>query len=477
MTIAFNLSEFESDLAAKRIDPERAENLAAEFRDQSEELLERAASIVANNAGAPGPESKDGRRIARLEADSAAALRNAVSIEEVLRRPQGRKTTYAPGITTPWGVNAPSENRPTRGVKGAEARWERLFANRADAFTVSGARNASGSYLRAVLTGKTLDGFAFSNTATSDVGADGGYAVPDPLIAQIWDSAIASGNFVSRATVYPMSSGTLGVSTPNWENRSSGVLAGLLGVWLSEAETAAEDLTQFRRVTLHAHRVGIFSQISSELAEDAVSIEADIQTAMQTATAYTVDHACLFGTGVRQPLGVLNSPALVTVAAEGSQTADTLTALNIAKMVGRMDPASITKAEWFANPTLLPELFRLNFGARTDAGAAIADTAVSAPLFQSFGDGRFSLFGRPLNLVELMPAKGDLGDLLFADWSRYAIGVRRGARIERSNAPGWMKDSVDYRITMRVAGQPMNSAPITPQRGDTFSPFVALAAR
>lgn len=449
---------------------ERAEALVEELESEAEDALERAAQIFANCSGKPASESKDAKRIARLESDAARALASKKKLEAFLATPQPRPRDTAPAYVSPA---APIEARlPGRGIRGGDAKWNSLFQNRAEGFSVG----KSGEYLRAVVTGKALD--SFSNTAVSGVGDEGGYAVPDPLISQIWDGAIASGNFLKRATIYPMSAGTLGVSTPNWENRSNGVLAGLLGVWLGEGEEAAEDKTVFRKLTLQAHRVGIFSQISSELAEDALNIEADIATAMQTATAYTVDHAFLFGTGVKQPLGVLNSPALITVAAEsGPQTADTLTALNIAKMVARMDPASITRAEWFASPTLLPELFRLNFGARTDAGVAIADTAISAPLFQSFGDGRYSLFGRPLNLVELMPAKGDLGDILFADWSRYAAGVRRGARIERAVEPGWMRDAIDYRITMRVAGLPMNSAPITPQRGDTFSPFVALAAR
>lgn len=454
---------------------ERAENLVEELAAESEECLARAAEIIQNSGGKPAPDSKDARRVARLENQAAEALGNAEKLRAFLSKPLPRPRDTAPVVASPATPVAARE--PGRGVRGKEATYSRLFQNRAEGFNVGGARNANGNYLRAVLTGKALDGFTFSNTATSEVGTEGGYAVPDPLIAAIWDSAIASGNFVSRATVYPMPSATLGISTPDWQNRTNGVLAGLLGTWLGEAEEAAEDKTVFRKITLNAHRVGIFSQISSELAEDGLNIEADIQSAMTTATAYTVDHAFLYGTGVKQPLGVLNSPALITVAAEGSQTADTLTALNIAKMVARMDPASITRAEWFASPTLLPELFRLNFQGRTDAGVAIADTAIGAPLFQSFGDGRFSLFGRPLNLCELMPSKGDLGDLLFADWSRYAVGVRRGARIERSVAPGWMKDSIDYRITMRVAGLPMNSAPITPQRGDTFSPWVALAAR
>ncbi|MGE0408867.1 MAG: phage major capsid protein, partial [Amphiplicatus sp.] len=359
------------------------------------------------------------------------------------------------------------------------AKYAKLFAaHAAEAFNVIGKPADAGAYLSAVLTGKQIDAFRFTNTAVESVGSEGGFRVPEPLIAAIWDDAIASGNFLSRATTYPMTAPTATISTPDWEMRTSGVIGGLLGVWLSEAQEGSEDKTLFRNVTLHTHKVAIFSQISSELAEDAINVESDIQTNMQKSTGYTVDHACLYGTGVKQPLGVFNSPALITVAAEGSQTADTLTALNIAKMVARMDPASITKAEWFVSPTLLPELFRLNFQGRTDAGAAVADTVVSAqPLFQSMGDGRYSLFGRPLHLVELMATKGDLGDILFADWSRYAVGIRRGARIERNVAPGWTKDAIDYRITMRVAGLPMNSKPITPQNGDTFSPFVTLAAR
>jgi len=52
-----------------------------------------------------------------------------------------------------------------------------------------------------------------------------------------------------------------------------------------------------------------------------------------------------------------------------------------------------------------------------------------------------------------MPRIGAKGDLILADLSQYAIGMRKEIALDRSNVPGWMEDMTDYRVIVRVDGQ------------------------
>ena len=68
--------------------------------------------------------------------------------------------------------------------------------------------------------------------------------------------------------------------------------------------------------------------------------------------------ALLNGTGAGQPLGILNSNALVSVAKESGQDAATILAENIEKMYARaLDPA---KCEWYINQACWTQIFQLH---------------------------------------------------------------------------------------------------------------------
>jgi len=63
-----------------------------------------------------------------------------------------------------------------------------------------------------------------------------------------------------------------------------------------------------------------------------------------------------------------------------------------------------------------------------------------------------------------MPRIGAKGDLILADLSQYAIGMRKEIALDRSNVPGWMEDMTDYRVIVRVDGQGTWDKPITPKK-------------
>jgi HK97 family phage major capsid protein len=221
-------------------------------------------------------------------------------------------------------------------------------------------------------------------------------------------------------------------------------------------------------IELNAKKGAIFVDASAELVEDGMGFDAQLEVAMRRSIGLGMDYYLLRGTGAGQPLGVLNSPGVVTVTKEAGQQADTLIYENLVKMFARMYPAGRSRAVWVANETTIPKLLTVSLAIGT-GGSAVN-------LFQN-ASGQFNIFGRPVLFTPNLPVLGDAGDIVFADLSQYAVGIRRDVRLERSNIPGWTKDLMSYRVLVRFDAQGTWSGAITPRNGDPLGWCVSLEAR
>jgi|RhiMethySRZTD1v2_1073278.scaffolds.fasta_scaffold761980_2 HK97 family phage major capsid protein len=75
---------------------------------------------------------------------------------------------------------------------------------------------------------------------------------------------------------------------------------------------------------------------------------------------FTLEDEIFRADGAGKCLGILNSPALITVAAEGGQSADTLLLANLVKMWSRCWGRSRKNAVWFISQDIEPQLFTLS---------------------------------------------------------------------------------------------------------------------
>ena len=73
-----------------------------------------------------------------------------------------------------------------------------------------------------------------------------------------------------------------------------------------------------------------------------------------------LDDAIFEGNGAGQPLGIMNSPALVTVAAEVGQPANTILFENIVNMWSRAYGRSRPSMAWLINQDIEPQLFAMS---------------------------------------------------------------------------------------------------------------------
>lgn len=298
----------------------------------------------------------------------------------------------------------------------------------------------------------------------------GGAVVPDPLAAQYLDDALPDEIIRPRATVWPMTSASRKAAGWDGADQSGGEYYGGFALeFLAEEGTGTKQTGKLRLIELNAKKGAIFVDVSNELVEDGMGFDAQLDIAMRRSLSLGMDYYFLQGVGAGQPLGVVNSPGVVTVSKESGQAVDTLNYLNIAKMFSRMYPAGLNRAVWIANSTLLPDLL-------TNMVVAVGTGGTVVNVFQE-NNGQYTLLGRPLFLTPNLPAIGDLNDIIFCDLSQYAIGIRREMRLERSNIPGWTEDLMSYRVLVRFDGQGTWSDVLSPRNGDDLGWCVNLEAR
>ena len=125
---------------------------------------------------------------------------------------------------------------------------------------------------------------------------------------------------------------------------------------------------------------------------------------------YKTNEAIIKGTGVGQPLGILNSAGTITVDAVSGQAADTVVFQNIMSMYYRMNAGSRRRAVWLMNGDAEEQLAFMKF---IDQGTGNAIPVYMPPGGLS-STPYATLLGRPIITSEAMPALGDAGDSILA---------------------------------------------------------------
>jgi len=172
------------------------------------------------------------------------------------------------------------------------------------------------------------------------------------------------------------------------------------------------------------------------------------------------------------PLGILKSPALITVPKTASQTADTVTFNNVLDMWSRCRARNRINAAWYINQEIEPQLSKMSFTIGTEG------VPVYLPAGGASVTGYSTLFGRPVIPIEQAAALGDLGDIMLLDLNEYLLIDKGGINAASSIHVRFLYDESVFRFIYRVDGQPKRKKPLTPYKGaSTLSPFIVLAER
>ena len=301
-------------------------------------------------------------------------------------------------------------------------------------------------------------------------GTDGGYLVPEEFLAELVQVGDPYEEVVfPRARKIPGRRRSIRVpvldqtGTPA-ANYKIEYYGGVYAHWTAEAGAKTEVEPDFKQLELVAHKLAGYTQASDELLADAaVGLDSMLRQLFAGAVRFRRDYAYLRGTGIGQPLGILNSGALLTTARD---VANQISANDIHSMLSIFLPTSIGKGStaWVASPGTMEFLLALGDGTnyiwQPDAQGGI-------PMY---------LYGIPIMFSEKLPWLGTQGDILLADFSYYYIYDRQGLQIDVSEHYAFVNDLTTWRFVYRTDGQPSLSDPLYIDTTHQVSPFVVLAA-
>ena len=134
-----------------------------------------------------------------------------------------------------------------------------------------------------------------------------------------------------------------------------------------------------------------------------------------------LDNIVLNGSGAGQPLGILNSSCLYTVAKEGSQTAGTILWKNVQKMFTRLWSASrdSKSLRWFINPEATEQILDLNQVIGSGGSSVIMAAGEGVRPIPK------TLLGIPIVWTSQASALGAVGDIILADMNSVRIKAPR----------------------------------------------------
>ena len=239
--------------------------------------------------------------------------------------------------------------------------------------------------------------------------------------------------------------------------------------WLAEAGEKTVSKPAFENLALELKKLIGLCYMTDEMMQDLPFLESFIGEVFTEEFTFQLEEAIINGTGSGQPLGILQSPALVTVAKETQQTADTVVYANIVNMWSRLHARSRANAVWLINQDVEPQLYSMVIG--TNVPAYLPANGLS-------GTPYATLFGRPVIPTEHNATLGDVGDVILADFNEYVTIDAGAMKYDTSIHVRFVYDETALRFVYRFDGAPLWKSALTPAKGsNTISPYVTLAAR
>ena len=286
--------------------------------------------------------------------------------------------------------------------------------------------------------------------------------VYDNQIMSMCDQYVVSGNTMRFPRVDVSSRKT---------NRRNG---GIQGQWPEEGDTQPVSRPTFGATELRLHKLVVVVFLSEEMLDDnAYMLEQWVRRAVSSEINFMTGDAIFNGDGVGKPLGFLNSPALIAVAAQGGQGSATIVPQNIENMYSRMRFGQGWEGyRFFINQDTYPQLNLMTVGSGGSAAPVFlpAGNMSTAP----FG----SLKGIPIIPTEFNRTLGQVGDVALANLSRYLMISKAGIQESVSTHVEFLRDQTAFKFTFRIDGRPLYDSPTEPLNGtNTQSDFLAIAAR
>lgn len=310
---------------------------------------------------------------------------------------------------------------------------------------------------------------------SESVDSDGGFLVQTDFSAEILKKMHDMGQIWSRVRKIPVSgmSNGLKINAIDEKSRVTGSRwGGVQAYWAAEADAATAKKPKFRQMELNLKKLIGVAYATDELLQDAAALGAVYSEAFSEEFTFLTELAVMEGTGAGEMLGIENSNAVIAVAKESGQLANTIVYENILNMTARLWSRSMLNAIWTINQDILPQLGVMNIGVGT----------AGQPVFLPPGGASVApygtLWGRPIVPIEHAETLGSQGDISLFDFTQYLAIEKGGLQTATSMHVRFLNHEQTFRWTLRLDGQPIWNSALTPAKGsNTQSPFIQLAVR
>lgn len=354
-----------------------------------------------------------------------------------------------------YEIRLAHQSKDYRSLFGAEPRNQYTWEDRGTTF------------FQALFSGRYHPGL--EKRMIEGISSEGGFLVPSETASEIHAVSLENEIVMPRSNVVPMLTNTKSFPGLKIGDHSSNLFGGFTASYVAETGTITEADPKARSVNVNLRKLIGMLRFSNELLADLPNGGKQIINICGKGLGWYRDKFFLKGNGAGQPLGILNSNCLVTVAKETGQAADTITYMNLCDMMSSMYAGSFGNSVWIAHQTTIPQLLTLTL----DVGTA----GTHIPVMKE-SDGKFSILTRPVIFTEKTEVLGDKGDIILADFSQYLIGLKEEMRIDLSGHFYFTTDETLARLIERHDGLPLWDTTLTLEDGSTeVSPFVTLAER
>lgn len=308
------------------------------------------------------------------------------------------------------------------------------------------------------------------------VGSDGGFLVPPQFASTIFERVYKQNDLLARTDKYPVSGNSMVFPRNAESSRANGSRwGGVRAYWVQEGSTITRSAPTFGRHTLVLHKLACLARVTDELLADYPALSGYLNRVFPDEINFVVGDSLVNGTGVGQPVGILNAACTVSVAKETGQVAATIVPQNVTKMWARlfrgMGSGENSGAAWFINQDVNPQLQLMTLGIGT------AGVVTYMPPGGLSGKPYATLMGAPVIETEWNATLGTVGDIILADMSQM-VSISKAMDAQQSMHLYFDTDETAFRVTFRLDAQPWWASALTPFKGsNTQSCFVTLATR
>ena len=332
-----------------------------------------------------------------------------------------------------------------------------------------------GEFAKSVITGiadPKLNEHCKSTGMNIAINADGGFLIPEEFSTVLLTAMNKASVLAPKTLNFPVNN-NLKLPYVNITTQATSWTGGVTVYKPGEGVAKTASQPQFAKCELNLHKMTAVIYATDELLSDsAIALETFLSTMVSTEFALTKDEDIVNGSGAGEALGIMNAPALISIAKETDQPADTIVTENVLNMFSRLYSPSTSRAIWLIAQDAMPQIAVLSITVGT-GGAPVFLADIKNPLGAT-------MLGLPIEWSPHCQTVGDKGDIILADLSQYVTITKAGQGMQTATSIHlkFLEDETAFRFVIRYDGQPWWSSAITPKHGSNdVSPFISLNER